>query len=180
MHSNFFNTFRYSDFDYGIYKNHITNYFGQCERLIYDYFAFKIVNVYTIPPNQFDPNYRLITCGLGVEQMQIPQDMVGLITDRIEIMLTLSPHLLEQKSSFAQGGWCPAAFLQDVANAIINEEKWAAENMYILYEPTEMNPNIDGAHFFELLHYPFPAQYIALGPTTTVQILEVFPNFSME
>ena len=132
------------------------------------------IDLFLISPTAEHPQYRLLTCGMGSQAMDIPDEIQGQVMSNIEVMITLPSDWTNNKRR-RNNYWWPIVLLLSVAYFPFVNNEWLDCGHTISYQNFTEKPDLKMVFLTFPLDYPHEAQYIELPNGTIVGILEVFP-----
>ncbi len=113
----------YSEKEYDIVENYISNMFGEAPEVMHEIFSPDIhVDVLAIPPAENKDYYTLVTMGMGAYCMKVPEFLAKERFNRAELVIRL-PKDWQIKSPDKEWYW-PIYALKTIARMPVNEKGW--------------------------------------------------------
>ena len=132
------------------------------------------IDLCLISPTAEYPQYRLLTCGMGSQAMDIPDEIQGQVMSNIEVMITLPSDWTNNKRR-RNNYWWPIVLLLSVAYFPFDNNDWLDSGHTISYDNFSEKSDIKMVFLASPRDYSHEAQFIELPSGKTIKILEMFP-----
>ena len=176
-------------------EDHIIEYFGNISRTIHVKDSENLdLRIYVIEPTKEKDFYTIVTCGMGVYKMELPDDFKDTDLDRIELLMYLSPAwnmdlALSKPTGLITGGtvtpifgsmydeWnYPVKVLKNLAQAPVNNDSYfVMGNIMDDEEPLSPSTNDTGGILISPAYISEEGCVCTLPDGEKVRFLQVMP-----
>ena len=192
--------YSFSPYELQTVEDHIIEHFGSISRTIPVKESENLnLRIYVIEPTKEKDFYTIVTCGMGVYKMELPDDFKDTDLDRIELLMYLSPAwnmdlALSKPTGLITGGtvtpifgsmydeWnYPVKILKNLAQAPVNNDSYfVMGNIMDDEEPLSPSTNDTGGILISPAYISEEERICTLPDGEKVGFLQIMPIQSFE
>jgi hypothetical protein len=129
-------------------EKHISKYFGEIDHVIHEIVSTDIhLDIYVIKPTEEYNFYKLVTCGMGANEMNVPSNLKSKNISRAELLITL-PSDWEIDSTDEKWYW-PIRLLKTLSRLPIESNSWLCFGHTVSNQKAyDSSTNLFGAYIY--------------------------------